>query len=184
MDDRACRRGIACALKDADPQFVEQRWNPYGSDRSAQQFLAALEAKFARSERQQAAVLIIDAPCAPDESIAGTLQGARESWQQRRINACQFVLQRTLKFEFAVVGSDAHRLNASLTYVPGLLTPMRALVLGGFGLLLQVVALLPAVEGAVDANGAMHYLQHGIIFAGGLCMGIALRDLLMMSRRR
>ena len=83
-----------------------------------------------------------------------------------------------------MIGSDTHRVNASLSYVPGLLTPMRALVLGGLGLLLQVVALLPAVEGAVDANGAMHYLQHGIIFAGGVCMGIALRDLLMMSRRR
>ena len=61
---------------------------------------------------------------------------------------------------------------------------MRALVLGGLGLLLQVVALLPPVDDAVDSNAAMHYLQHGIIFTGGLCMGIALRDLLMMSRRR
>ena len=61
---------------------------------------------------------------------------------------------------------------------------MRALVLGGLGLLLQVVALLPPVDDAVDSNAAMHYLQPGIIFAGGLCMGIALRDLLMMSRRR
>ena len=61
---------------------------------------------------------------------------------------------------------------------------MRALLLGGLGLLLQVVALLPPVDDAVDSNAAMHYLQHGIIFAGGLCMGIALRDLLMMSRRR
>ena len=68
--------------------------------------------------------------------------------------------------------------------MPGLLTPMRALLLGGLGLLLQVVALLPPVDDAVDSNAAMHYLQHGIIFAGGVCMGIALRDLLMMSRRR
>jgi hypothetical protein len=57
--------------------------------------------------------------------------------------------------------------------MPGLLSPMRALVLGGIGLLCQVV---------VATNAAIHYLQHGIIFAGGLCMGIALRDLLMMSR--
>ena len=61
---------------------------------------------------------------------------------------------------------------------------MRALVLGGLGLLLQIVALLPPVENAVATIAAFHYLQHGIIFAGGLCMGIALRDLLMMSRRR
>ena len=68
--------------------------------------------------------------------------------------------------------------------MPGLLTPMRALLLGSLGLLLQVVALLPAVDEASESIAAMHYLQHGIIFAGGVCMGIALRDLLMMSRRR
>ena len=60
---------------------------------------------------------------------------------------------------------------------------MRALVLGGIGLLCQVVALLPPIDNAVDSNAAIHYLQHGIIVAGGLCMGIALRDLLVMSRR-
>ena len=60
---------------------------------------------------------------------------------------------------------------------------MRALVLGGIGLLCQVVALLPPVDNVVETNAAIHYLQHGIIFAGGVCMGIALRDLLMMSRR-
>ena len=68
--------------------------------------------------------------------------------------------------------------------MPGLLTPMRALVLGSFGLALQVVALLPALDNAVESNAALHYLQHGIIFTGGICMGIALRDLLVMSRRR
>jgi len=67
--------------------------------------------------------------------------------------------------------------------VPGLLTPWRALLLGGVGLLLQVVALLPPIDYAVTTNAALHYLQHGIIFAGGVCMGIALRDLLVMSRR-
>ncbi len=67
--------------------------------------------------------------------------------------------------------------------MPGLLSPMRALILGTIGLLCQVVALLPPVDNAVETNAAIHYLQHGIIFAGGVCMGIALRDLLMMSRR-
>ena len=63
------------------------------------------------------------------------------------------------------------------------MSPMRALVLGAVGLLCQVVALLPPVDDAVETNAAIHYLQHGIIFAGGVCMGIALRDLLLMSRR-
>lgn len=67
--------------------------------------------------------------------------------------------------------------------MPGLLSPMRALALGAVGLLCQVVALLPPVDDAVATNAAIHYLQHGIIFAGGICMGIALRDLLLMSRR-
>ena len=60
---------------------------------------------------------------------------------------------------------------------------MRALVLGAVGLLCQVVALLPPGDDAVATNAAIHYLQHGIIFFGGVCMGIALRDLLLLSRR-
>ena len=67
--------------------------------------------------------------------------------------------------------------------MPGLLSPWRALTLGGVGLVLQVVALLPPIDLAVNSNAALHYLQHGIIFTGGVCMGIALRDLLVMSRR-
>ena len=76
-----------------------------------------------------------------------------------------------------------HTPNGSLRSMPGLLSPMRALLLGGIGLLCQVVALLPPVDNAVNTNAAIHYLQHGIIFGGGICMGIALRDLLVMSRQ-
>jgi hypothetical protein len=60
---------------------------------------------------------------------------------------------------------------------------MRALILGGVGLLLQVLALTPFVEDLSADVPAAHYLQHGIIFLGGLLMGFALRDLWMMSRR-
>lgn len=66
--------------------------------------------------------------------------------------------------------------------MPGLLTPYRALLLGAIGLALQGVALLPWIDDAVTTNAALHYLQHGIIFAGGVCMGVALRDLLVMTR--
>ena len=65
----------------------------------------------------------------------------------------------------------------------GLLSPIRALVLGSVGLALQIVALLPSVESLTESIAAFHYLQHGLIFTGGVCMGIALRDLLVMSRR-
>jgi len=60
---------------------------------------------------------------------------------------------------------------------------MRALLLGGVGLLLQGVALLPFFDDHVDTNAALHYLQHGLVFTGGVCMGIALRDLLVANRR-
>ncbi len=67
--------------------------------------------------------------------------------------------------------------------MPGLLTPLRALLLGGVGLLCQVLALTPLVEELSESTPAAHYLQHGVIFVGGVLMGIALRDLWMMSRR-
>lgn len=67
--------------------------------------------------------------------------------------------------------------------MPGLLSPYRALLLGSIGLALQVVALLPWIDDAVTTNAALHYFQHGIIFIGGVCMGVALRDLLVMTRR-
>ncbi len=60
---------------------------------------------------------------------------------------------------------------------------MRALLLGGFGLLLQGLVLLPFFDDQVDTNPALHYSQHGLVFLGGICMGIALRDLLLANRR-
>ena len=67
--------------------------------------------------------------------------------------------------------------------MPGLLSPVRALVLGGIGILCQIVVLLPPVEHWIEESQPAHYLQHGIIFLGGVLMGIALRDLWLMSRR-
>ena len=63
------------------------------------------------------------------------------------------------------------------------MSPLRALVLGGIGLLLQVIVLLPAVDHAVEESAPLHYLQHGLIFGGGLLFGLALRDLLLLQRR-
>ncbi len=65
-----------------------------------------------------------------------------------------------------------------------LLKPRTAVLLGGIGLLLEVVAILPPVESATDANATLHYTQHGVLFSGGLLMGIALRDLLATGLRR
>ena len=63
------------------------------------------------------------------------------------------------------------------------MSPLRALALGAVGLALQILVLMPAVDHAVAENAALHYVQHGVIFAGGLMMGVALRDL-MLARRR
>ena len=112
------------------------------------------------------------------------LKGTGNRGKNGRVNTAQLGLQFALKGYLAIVIGVDHSTNASLLHVPGLLTPMRALLLGALGLVLQGVALLPAVDNAVETNASLHYLQHGLIFAGGVCMGIALRDLLVMSRRR
>ncbi len=67
--------------------------------------------------------------------------------------------------------------------MPSLMSPVRALVLGAIGILCQVFVLLPPVEHAIEESQPFHYLQHGIIFVGGVLMGIALRDLWLMRRR-
>jgi hypothetical protein len=67
--------------------------------------------------------------------------------------------------------------------VPGLLSPSRAFVLGAIGVLLQILVLLPPVEHAIEESQPLHYLQHGLIFVGGVFVGIALRDLWLMQRR-
>jgi hypothetical protein len=63
-----------------------------------------------------------------------------------------------------------------------LLSPRAAVALGALGLALQVLALLPFVDDNVDTNPTLHYPQHGVIFLGGLLMGIALRDLIVQGR--
>jgi hypothetical protein len=64
-----------------------------------------------------------------------------------------------------------------------LLKPRSAVLLGGLALLLEVLAILPPIDDAVDRNATLHYTQHGILFLGGLMMGVALRDLLVTGRR-
>ncbi len=63
-----------------------------------------------------------------------------------------------------------------------LLSPRAAVALGALGLALQVLALLPFIDDNVDTNPTLHYTQHGVIFLGGLLMGVALRDLLVQGR--
>lgn len=58
-------------------------------------------------------------------------------------------------------------------------TPARGVAAGGLAVLLEIAAILPPLDGAVETNQTLHFTQHGIIFAGGALMGVALRDLLV-----
>jgi hypothetical protein len=61
-------------------------------------------------------------------------------------------------------------------------TRLRALRLVVFAALLEVVLVLPFVDHLADANPTVHFTQHGFIFAGGVLMGLALRDVQRGSR--
>ena len=52
----------------------------------------------------------------------------------------------------------------------------RALALVLFAALLEIVLILPFVDHLADAHPMIHFTQHGLIFLGGVLMGISLRD--------
>ncbi|HYB27289.1 MAG TPA: hypothetical protein VEF89_11790 [Solirubrobacteraceae bacterium] len=62
-------------------------------------------------------------------------------------------------------------------------TRIRALRLVVFAAVFEVVLLLPFVDHLADAHPTLHFTQHGFIFAGGVLMGLALRDVQRNSRR-
>ena len=59
----------------------------------------------------------------------------------------------------------------------------RAFLLVAFAVLLEVTLLMPFVDHLADANPTIHFTQHGFIFAGGVLLGMALRDVQRASRR-
>ena len=46
---------------------------------------------------------------------------------------------------------------------------------------LEVVLILPFVDHLADSHPMVHFTQHGLIFLGGVLMGIALRDAYRLS---
>ena len=58
----------------------------------------------------------------------------------------------------------------------------RALRLVVFAALLEIVLILPFVDHLADAHPMVHFTQHGFIFAGGVLMGLAIRDVQRASR--
>jgi hypothetical protein len=71
----------------------------------------------------------------------------------------------------------------SLTVTRGRRTRRRAFALVVFAVVLEVVLLMPFVDHLADANPTIHFTQHGFIFAGGVLLGMALRDVQRASRR-
>jgi peptidoglycan/LPS O-acetylase OafA/YrhL len=72
----------------------------------------------------------------------------------------------------------------SLSIAPGRRrTRRRAFLLVAFVVLLEVTLLMPFVDHLADTNQTIHFTQHGFIFAGGVLLGLALRDVQRTSRR-
>jgi hypothetical protein len=60
---------------------------------------------------------------------------------------------------------------------------LRAFRLVVFAVLLEVMLLMPFVDHLADSHPTIHFTQHGFIFAGGVLLGLAIRDVQRSSRR-
>jgi hypothetical protein len=60
---------------------------------------------------------------------------------------------------------------------------LRAFRLVVFAVLFEVGLLMPFVDHLADSHPTIHFTQHGFIFAGGVLLGIAIRDVQRTSRR-
>ena len=58
----------------------------------------------------------------------------------------------------------------------------RALALVLFAALLEIVLILPFIDHLADAHPTIHFTQHGLIFLGGVLMGISLHDAYRLTR--
>ena len=60
---------------------------------------------------------------------------------------------------------------------------LRAFGLVVLAIVLEIVLLMPFVDHLADSNNTIHFTQHGFIFAGGVMLGMAIRDVQRASRR-
>jgi hypothetical protein len=60
---------------------------------------------------------------------------------------------------------------------------LRAFFLVAFTVVLEIVLLMPFVDHLADSNNTIHFTQHGFIFAGGVLLGLAIRDVQRSARR-
>jgi hypothetical protein len=47
---------------------------------------------------------------------------------------------------------------------------------------IETMSILPVVDRLADANPTVHFTQHGLIFLGGVLIGVALRDAFRLSQ--
>ena len=58
----------------------------------------------------------------------------------------------------------------------GPMSRLRSLSLVAIAALLELLLIAPFVDHLADSNPTIHFTQHGLIFLGGVLMGVALRD--------
>ena len=80
------------------------------------------------------------------------------------------------------IGKSVLPFRTGLTILTPALThrlslPTRSLVLASIAAALEILVILPFVDHLADKNPMIHFTQHGLIFAGGVMMGFALRGL-------
>ena len=61
-------------------------------------------------------------------------------------------------------------------------TRRKAMRLVVFAALLEITLVLPFIDHLADTHPMIHFTQHGFIFAGGVLMGLAIRDVQRASR--
>ena len=83
-----------------------------------------------------------------------------------------------------IAATPSTRLGRGMIHsMPTILSPRGAVALGGLALLVELIIITPWFDRLAEDNEVVHFSQHGLIFLGGVLMGVALRDLLVLSRR-
>jgi hypothetical protein len=80
----------------------------------------------------------------------------------------------------ATIEHGPDRVDLTRSRRPGPARRSRALVV--LAALMETILILPVVDRLADANPTIHFTQHGLIFLGGVLMGVALRDAFRLSQ--
>jgi hypothetical protein len=92
------------------------------------------------------------------------------------------VVEKPLRILFVTSAQNSLSQRAYIALTETRAARRRALGLVMFAALLEIVLILPFVDHVADAHPMIHFTQHGFIFAGGVLMGLAIRDVQRASR--